>query len=380
MPVCGGYTIWIKKAVLECRKPTGYRYPALSKFIQSGYLEIEMGNTDQLLKENIIEALKQVHQYIVLGLGTSASALALALKTTAVGAQSSVTVPGTFVAVDPQAARAVLLAVCFVAGAMAYYSADAANRIAQRMKTSPELLEVAGTYPSIATFRFPGVRYVAALLPFLFAVITLLISAHHHTLPTWSALWIGLVLIGSAYISLAMELQKPIGTLAEESPISELAQALVADSYAAAPSHIIEGLPDSLTHQALPNAPHTIYQELYHITFWQQLSLDWITGKETPFPEKPSDGFNADSSRESWDQLCQRFLLGAEQAATIARDTNHLDQTIHCSSRPGHPVRIMTVRDQLISLATHNAYHFGRIVLMRQLLQVWPPPSGGYSW
>ena len=109
-----------------------------------------MGDTDQLLKENLIEALKQVHQYIVLGLGTSVSALALALKTTAVGAESSVTVPGTFVAVDPQAARAVLLAVCFVAGAMAYYSADAANRIARRMKTSPELLEAAATYPSIA--------------------------------------------------------------------------------------------------------------------------------------------------------------------------------------------------------------------------------------
>ena len=162
--------------------------------------------------------------------------------------------------------------------------------------------------------------------------------------------------------------------------MSELAQALVADSYAAAPSHILEGLTDSLVHRAVPNAPHTIYQELWHITFWQQVSLDWIAGIETPFPTQPSDGFNADPAREPWDQLRQRFLLGAEQAAAAARDNARLDQPIRCPSRPGHPVRIMTIRDQLISLAAHSAYHFGRIVLMRQLLQDWPPASGGYSW
>jgi len=38
------------------------------------------------------------------------------------------------------------------------------------------------------------------------------------------------------------------------------------------------------------------------------------------------------------------------------------------------------VRDQLISLASHNAYHFGRIVLLRQLMQSWPPTSGGFTW
>jgi hypothetical protein len=40
----------------------------------------------------------------------------------------------------------------------------------------------------------------------------------------------------------------------------------------------------------------------------------------------------------------------------------------------------MTVRDQLISLASHNAYHLGRIVLLRQLLHAWPPASGGFTW
>ena len=37
-------------------------------------------------------------------------------------------------------------------------------------------------------------------------------------------------------------------------------------------------------------------------------------------------------------------------------------------------------REQLESLATHNAYHFGRICLLRQLCGAWPPASGGDSW
>jgi hypothetical protein len=187
-----------------------YRYSCL---IRCGYLERSvMGNTDQVLKENPIEALKQIHQYVVLGLGTSVSALALSLKTATVGEQLGVTVPGTFVAVDPQAARAVLLALCCLAGAMAYYSADAANRIAQQLlEESPEVLRAACTYPSFATSRFPGVRYAAALLPLLLSTVTLLISALHKTPPAWDAFWGGLIFIGSVYLSLAIELHNPIG-------------------------------------------------------------------------------------------------------------------------------------------------------------------------
>jgi uncharacterized damage-inducible protein DinB len=162
--------------------------------------------------------------------------------------------------------------------------------------------------------------------------------------------------------------------------MNELAQALIAESYAAPPSHILEGLTDDLVHRELPNVPHTIYAELWHLTFWQQITLDWIAGIETPYPTKPSDGFPQKSHTESWEQLRQRFLHGAEQAAAAAEDTLRLDHSIRCPSRPGAPTRIMSVRDQLISLAAHNAYHLGRIVLLRQLLQAWPPASGGFTW
>jgi uncharacterized damage-inducible protein DinB len=172
--------------------------------------------------------------------------------------------------------------------------------------------------------------------------------------------------------------------MAQTAPMNELAQALIAESYAAPPSHILEGLTDDLAHRDLPNVPHTIYAELWHLTFWQQITLDWIAGVETPYPNQPSDGFPknppVEPTHESWQQLRQRFLHGAEQAAAAAQDTSRLDHPVRCPSRPGSPTRIMSVRDQLISLAAHNAYHLGRIVLLRQLLNVWPPPSGGFTW
>jgi len=166
--------------------------------------------------------------------------------------------------------------------------------------------------------------------------------------------------------------------------MNELAQALIAESYAAPPSHVLEGLTDDLVHRELPNVPHTIYAELWHLTFWQQITLDWIAGVETPYPNQPSDGFPknppTESSQEPWEELCHRFLHGAEQAAASAEDSQRLDHSVRCPSRPGAPTRIMSVRDQLISLAAHNAYHLGRIVLLRQLLQAWPTASGAFTW
>ncbi|HWG20376.1 MAG TPA: DinB family protein [Terracidiphilus sp.] len=164
--------------------------------------------------------------------------------------------------------------------------------------------------------------------------------------------------------------------------MNELEQILVGESYAAPPSHILEGLTSDLAHRKPAAAPHSIYEELWHACFWQQITLDWICGIETPYPASPADGFPTvlDMEREAWPQLCERFFRGADQAAVAARDEARLNQSVRCPSRPGQPVRILSVRDQLESLGAHNAYHLGRIVLLRQLLGEWPPASGGFTW
>lgn len=164
--------------------------------------------------------------------------------------------------------------------------------------------------------------------------------------------------------------------------MNELEQILTGDAYAAAPDRILDGLTEELVHRKPEGAPHSIYEELWHVAFWLQVTLDWIGGVETPYPASPSDGFPTvlDMERESWPELCQRFLKGARSAAAAARHDEWMSRMVRCPSRPGEPVRVMSVREQLENMGAHNAYHLGRIVLLRQLLGAWPPKAGGFSW
>lgn len=168
----------------------------------------------------------------------------------------------------------------------------------------------------------------------------------------------------------------------ERSFMNELERSLVSNSAAAPPAHILGDLAEDLARREVAGAPRTIYEELWHIAFWQQATLDWIGGVETPYPEHAAEGFPTAEAigRENWDSLRERFFAGVMKAAAAARDAARLERVIQCPSAPGSPVRTMTVREQLESLSAHNAYHFGRIVLLRQLLGAWPPELGGDSW
>jgi uncharacterized damage-inducible protein DinB len=151
---------------------------------------------------------------------------------------------------------------------------------------------------------------------------------------------------------------------------NELERTLAGDSFAAPPLHILEGVDDALAHRDFPGVPRSIYAELWHIVFWQQISLDWVRG--IPSVEAVA--------AEPWSELRTRFSTTLAEVTSIARDADRLEQPVECPSPPGHPTRTMAVREQLESLTAHNAYHFGRIVLMRQMAGAWPPPSGGFTW
>ena len=164
--------------------------------------------------------------------------------------------------------------------------------------------------------------------------------------------------------------------------MTELEAALIGDSAGAPPAHIIEGLDAASAHCRIDDVPHTVYQELWHAAFWQRLTLDWIEGSETRFPVHNAQAFPAapEIEAENWLSLCARFLAGAEQSAAVSRALDRLDHRVQCTSRPGLPMREKSIRDLLEGTAAHNQYHLGRIVLLRQLLHQWPPPSGGDTW
>lgn len=162
--------------------------------------------------------------------------------------------------------------------------------------------------------------------------------------------------------------------------MNELQRTLIADGVGAPPAHVLEGLDEMLAHRRWPGLPHSIYEEVWHLAFWQQLSLDWIEGKSTPYPEHAADGFPDPAAPETWPLLRERFLQGASQAAGIAGDPHQMEAVVACLSRPPDAPRMMPVREQLEGIAAHNAYHLGRVVGLRQLFGAWPPPSGGDTW
>jgi len=165
--------------------------------------------------------------------------------------------------------------------------------------------------------------------------------------------------------------------------MNELSRALIGNSAFAPPKNILQAIPEPIAHEkpaAAGSAPRSIYEEVWHMAFWQDISLDWIQGKPTPYPTHAAEGFPIDSS-EAWDSVRDRFLAGTQNAAAIANDTDGLEVLVLCPTNPERDrPPDMTVREQLESLAAHNAYHLGRIVLLRQLLGNWPPPDGGDTW
>ncbi|MFC5863837.1 DinB family protein [Acidicapsa dinghuensis] len=161
--------------------------------------------------------------------------------------------------------------------------------------------------------------------------------------------------------------------------MTELARALNGNSAFASPANVLEAIPDSIAHAKPAGSPRSIYEEVWHLAFWQDISIEWVQGNPVPHPEHAGAGFPSDTA-EPWDQVRSRFLTGAVKAAAIADDVINLDHIVHCPTNPQRRAPDMTIREQLESLASHNAYHLGRIVLLRQLFNNWPPPSGGDTW
>jgi hypothetical protein len=164
--------------------------------------------------------------------------------------------------------------------------------------------------------------------------------------------------------------------------MNELQRILVGDAAAAPPEQVVRGVTEVLAHRKPGGAPRSLYEELWHVTFWLEISLDWIGGRPTAYPASAAEGFPTvlEMERENWESLAARFLRGLERAGQAAGDTARLETKVKCPSMPGEPMRTMTVREQLENLGAHNAYHLGRMVLTRQMLGAWPPEGGGFTW
>jgi uncharacterized damage-inducible protein DinB len=135
---------------------------------------------------------------------------------------------------------------------------------------------------------------------------------------------------------------------------------------------VFDGLDWHTAGARVEGSPHTLFELLNHMIFWQEGVLEWLDGQSPSMPEHASEswlGPSAPSSRAEWLRTVRRFRSGLTRLERGARQVG--------SARKGGGKSPLEI---LAGVAAHNSYHAGQAALLRQLLGDWPPPTGGLTW
>ncbi len=144
------------------------------------------------------------------------------------------------------------------------------------------------------------------------------------------------------------------------------------------PARALEHLSAEDAQRPLPGANHTIAEILAHLVFWQDLYRQRCEGKLVPMPASAAGGW-PQVTPGSWPDLRARFLDGLDRVAALGEPSDRLDRAIAPAIEVPQFAHF-TVRDMLIHIATHNAHHLGQVVVLEQILGLWPPPSGSWTF
>jgi uncharacterized damage-inducible protein DinB len=123
---------------------------------------------------------------------------------------------------------------------------------------------------------------------------------------------------------------------------------------------------------------HSIAEIVAHMHFWQTWFTRRIDGVGEPMVQRAAAGWPAVATG-GWQDVQAEFIAGIERLAIIGSD----EQRLHAAVAPAiefPPLAHFTTRDALVHVAMHNAHHVGQIIVLRQLMGVWPPPGGGWTW
>jgi hypothetical protein len=136
-----------------------------------------------------------------------------------------------------------------------------------------------------------------------------------------------------------------------------------------------EGLSWRQAGQEVPGSPHTIWQLLKHLNYWQDRLISRIEGMKVLPAKTSDDGWKfekAPSDETTYRRELGKFLTGIDyMTQTLLPESNGL---IDCKG--DYPNGFAVIQ----TMASHISYHLGEVVLLRRMLELWPPPSGGYTW
>ncbi|PSL41382.1 DinB family protein [Planomicrobium soli] len=122
------------------------------------------------------------------------------------------------------------------------------------------------------------------------------------------------------------------------------------------------------------DCPHSIWELLNHMIYWQDFMLAYIKGETPKSPEHATESWpesGAPANNEEWDAAVSRFLAGLQDAKQeAAKDL----------MEKGAEGKGRTRAEWLMGITLHNTYHAGQAVMVRRMSGTWPPPSGGDTW
>ena len=165
-----------------------------------------------------------------------------------------------------------------------------------------------------------------------------------------------------------------------ESPKGKLVKVLLEGVGFTHPAKTVAELSGAQAATKPESSSHSVADILAHMNFWQDFTLSAIRGEPKPVPEKAALGWPA-VSEDGWDVLVDDFTKGLEQAVRYTEDAELLKRPFSPSKELGFGFDKNTVGSALTEIiAFHNAHHVGQIILLRRVLNVWPPEGGGMTW
>jgi uncharacterized damage-inducible protein DinB len=144
-----------------------------------------------------------------------------------------------------------------------------------------------------------------------------------------------------------------------------------------APAKALDGLTPEQAERHVSGATHSIAQVLAHVMFWQEWFRMRCEGQAVPMVTTAAAGWPEVASG-SWPALHERFLTSLDRVVAFDAEGRLDDPIAPPIEFP--PLAQFTIRDAVVHIAMHNAHHLGQIILLRQMLGLWPPPAGSWTW
>ena len=144
----------------------------------------------------------------------------------------------------------------------------------------------------------------------------------------------------------------------------------------------VEGIPPDIAGRRVAGFPPSIFGLVWHAAYWMEYEVARMNGVAPPYPEHAEASWPKDPAprdAREWEETEQRFRAGIAALDTLAalpeaEARRHVALTSKTTNQGD------TVRDIVGQTLVHNSYHLGQVVLLRQALGAWPPPSGRDTW